>query len=187
MISENCRDNQQTGYVCRLTHCRSQRTQHIYSLFDVRLHDIFYVGSTCYLAERFAKHMQRTKALSNFKSMWLQNILESGSYPLPILLYEFQKTCDRYTREVEREIADCLRAEGHTARNDWYLHPSELTAYYNTILPEPHWEEMHLTQQEARILIDARCEFEMNLKEKWIEQVSEQVRVTAMLKEMFEA
>jgi hypothetical protein len=182
MISENCQEK--TSYL--KSHCLTERTVYIYGLYDVRLQDIFYVGSTFYLAERFSKHMQRAKEPYNFKSMWLQNIIESGSYPLPILLHEFQSKCDQYARHIERETADCLRVEGHTAICDWYECPSELTAYWET-LPQIQWEEENLSRDDRFNLMYALYELKLSLIEKWIERISEQAHVTAMLKEIFEA
>ncbi len=109
MISEGCLSSREAGITCRLARCGSNRTQHIYGFYDVRLHDIFYVGSTFYPAKRFSDHMKGAKKPYNTKSLWLRSILESGSYPLPLLLYEFQTTCDGYTRDVEMNIGGLQR------------------------------------------------------------------------------
>jgi hypothetical protein len=98
--------------------------------------------------------MAGAQAPYNFKSMWLQNILESGRYPLPVLLHEFQTMCEGYTRHIDKEIADCLRAEGHTAICDWYGCPSEVDAYWNTF-PSPQWEEGQ-SQTDMRNIMHAR-------------------------------
>jgi hypothetical protein len=201
MITERCKEIQQEGRRCSKPHCGIQQKQHIYGLYDVRLSDIFYVGSTFYPGQRFADHLKSARAPVGTKSLWLRDILESGSYPLPLLLYEFPTTCDNYTRHVERQIAKQLRLEGHTALCDDCLIPSEITAYMEKTFPRPispNWwdlkqlgediqEKFQEDEQRYHSTWRARDELLKHLEEQWIVARSEQARVRSILKEMFEA
>jgi hypothetical protein len=102
---------------CSLSYCRKQRTRYIYGLVDPRMWDVFYVGSAFDALKRFTEHI-RDEDTSKLKAAWIQDILNSGSYPLPILLCEFQTVCDNYSRKTEYQIADTLRDKGYTALSD---------------------------------------------------------------------
>lgn len=158
---------------CRKSYCLIARTAYIYGLYDVRVDDIFYVGSTYRPGERFADHLSGAREPYNYKSLWLQNILESGSYPLLLSLYAFQTECETYTRQVEGEIARQLQAEGHTALWDAHGGPTSVNAYMQQTYPYEQFD-WRMTRP-----------VEVNLWREHIDQIAEQARVFRMLREMY--
>jgi hypothetical protein len=181
MITEYCQDKPKYGG-CRKASCLKERTAYIYGLYDKRLHDILYVGSTFYPGQRFAEHISSAREPYNTKSFWLQAILESGSYPLPILLAEFQTMCDNYTRQVEGEIAAQLRVAGYTAIWDAYEGPSAVVAYHQAMVEKYPWEEYPGESRPNSAIHDVKITLYM----EYIDRIAEQARVTRMLREMYQ-
>lgn len=95
---------------CRLPNCRIQTLRYVYGLWDAQLDNIFYVGSTFNLLDRFSRHLRENE--------YALKMLDRGAYPIPLLLLVFYTRCDEYSREIEHSIALQLRAQGHYAFGD---------------------------------------------------------------------
>lgn len=95
---------------CGLSFCRIPRTRYVYGLLDRRNNDIFYVGSTFELSERFTEHLR--------KNRYAVEMIERGLLPIPVLLLEFTTRCDSYSRQIENQVAQQLRAQGYSAFGD---------------------------------------------------------------------
>lgn|SRR5487761_1346705 len=95
---------------CHTSYCGQPRQCIIYGLYDERTADIFYVGKTLDMSRRFADHLRN--------HWYIYFMLERGYYPLPIILCEFPTWCDQYARAIEHDIAQQLRAQGHSAYGD---------------------------------------------------------------------
>lgn len=97
-------------HLCRLSFCGRSRTRSIYGLYDRRTRDIFYVGSAFDVIHRFGEHLRN--------HLYVQAMLARGHFPLCFVLLEFTTLCDRYSRQIELEVAKLLREQGHSAFGD---------------------------------------------------------------------
>ena len=106
---------------CSIKHlkrCGTPRKKTVYGLADVSIiATILYVGSTFYPVKRFVAHMSQN-IQGELKTLIRDMIIESGSYLIPINLYEFETTCDIEARQIELQIADSLQQEEHIALCD---------------------------------------------------------------------
>src|SRR5436305_10325298 len=98
------------SHACRLSFCGKPRTRSVYSLYDSRTGDMFYVGSAFDVPLRFREHLR--------DHPYVQAMLSRGHFPLCFVLLECTTLCDRYSRQVEREVARLLRKQGHSAFGD---------------------------------------------------------------------
>jgi hypothetical protein len=102
---------------CGLSDCGKERICSVYGLLDPGMYDIFYVGSSTTPSRRFYQHMSDNRT-HNIRSSWTQAILQDGLFPIPIIIYEFNSDCRKYSASIEIQIADQLREQGHTALCD---------------------------------------------------------------------
>lgn len=113
---------------CMLSFCRRPRTRYIYGLLDRRNNDIFYVGSTFYLYDRFNDHLKNNQ--------YVEGMLERGLFPLPLILLEFTTVCDGYSRQVEHDVALQLRAQGYSAFGDDTMSRATMFHWFDVLTEE---------------------------------------------------
>lgn len=98
----------------RNSHCGVKQSAYVYGLYDPRIDDMFYIGSTIWPARRYSDHVHASSP-GNFREAWIMSILADGSQPLFYSLHEFRTACEQEIKETEHEIARAWRAQGHTA------------------------------------------------------------------------
>lgn len=153
---------------CHSWHC-GFHLGYVYGLYDARISDIFYVGSTVQRpGVRYSGHMS-ARSRANFREAWILAILADGSLPVFVPFGEFQTECEQELKQIENAIAAELRAMGHTAMCD-VTRPA--LRPYRTLCPidwRSHvyraWEEQAIAEHLA--LIDEQARVVRYLREIW--------------------
>jgi hypothetical protein len=102
---------------CQNSRCGRPITYVVYGLYDARIDDLFYVGSTMYPARRYSDHLHSTRPW-NFREAWILSILADGSLPIFVPLYEFTTACELQHLTIEVAVAKQMCEAGHTALCD---------------------------------------------------------------------
>lgn len=154
--------------------CGSFRLAYVYGLYDARVGDIFYVGSTVQApGKRFSGHMQPSSWEGTTRGYWMRAILDDGSFPLFFPLCELATECEDIVRSTERAIALELRALGHTAICDGKglsFMSLSLTNVYGYAANDKERDELHMQVDR--------------LREEHLARVNEQARILRWLREL---
>lgn len=143
-------------------HCGTLQPAYVYGLYDPRIDDMFYIGSTIWPARRYSDHVHAS-APGNFREAWILSILAAGSQPLFCSLSEFRTACELEIKATERAIAQEWRALGHTALCDGGTNMMHSRIPITDLAPngsEAHWilieqaiaEHLDRVNEQARIL-----------------------------------
>lgn len=168
---------------CILRQCGRERPTYFYGLYDPRLDDVFYVGSTYYLVDRYHDHL--TDKADTIRTSWIHAILDDGYPVIPILLHERETNCEHQKRTVEREISAQVRALGHTAMCDHAGGPFNMLTTVDINLAIVRTSTRHTSIAQQACINELIGERVRDYRLEWLDLMNEQARLRRVLREMW--